>query len=224
MAQLVALKPGDPAARYALGKTLALTGFHLPDAGGHYFLALRMGLPSPAPVPSAPTSRDADSGLFDKESFTEVAKSRLQAIDDSSKDYKYSVFQLGGLSELRARLDEERRIQLLATIGETLRADSLYGDTAGQIDDDRFGLVHGASTKLGIIKSRIEKSSRDADPKKEGVQIRSASVDLDTEGMSDDDALNALTATAMQRAAAAASKVEDPDAVDGPTSIRMNRI
>lgn len=39
-----------------------------------------------------------------------------------------------------------------------------------------------------------------------------------------DDALNALTATAMQRAAAAASKVEDPDAVDGPTSIRMNRL
>lgn len=174
---------------------LALTGFHLPDAGGHYFLALRMGLPSPAPVPTAPTSRDTDSGLFDKESFTEVAKSRLKAIDDSSKDYKYSVFQLGGFSELRARLDEERRIQLLATIGETLRADSLYGDTAGQIDDDRFGLVHGASTKLGTIKSQIEKSSRDADPKKEGVQIRSASVDLDTEGLSDDDALNALTYT-----------------------------
>lgn len=39
-----------------------------------------------------------------------------------------------------------------------------------------------------------------------------------------DDALNALTATALQRAAAAASKVEDPDAVDGPTSIRMNRL
>ena len=28
----------------------------------------------------------------------------------------------------------------------------------------------------------------------------------------------------MQQAAIAASKVEDPDAVDGPTSIRMNRL
>ena len=174
---------------------LALSGFQLPDIQGHYFLAIRMGMPSPFPASTGPGSRDTVSGLFDKDSFTEVASSRLKAMGDSGEKYHYSVFQLGGLSELRARLNEERRIQLLATIGETLRADSLYGDTAGRIDDERFGVLHGPATDVGDLQSKIEESSREADPEKTGVKVRTASVDLDTDGLSEADALNALVYT-----------------------------
>lgn len=174
---------------------LALSGFQLPDIQGHYFLAIRMGIPSPVPASTAPGGRETVSGLFDKDSFTEVASSRLKAMTDSGQNCHYSVFRLGGLSALRARLDEERRIQLLATIGETLRADSLYGDTAGRIDDERFGVLHGAATDLDSLQSKIEESSREADPEKTGVKVRTASVDLDTEGLSEADALNALVYT-----------------------------
>ena len=174
---------------------LALSGIQLPDIQGHYFLAIRMGMPSPFPASIVPGSRESVSGLFDKDSFTEVASSRLKAVSESDEEFHYSVFQLGGLSELRARLDEERRIQLLANIGETLRAGSLYGDTAGRLDDERFGVIHGQATDVGDIQSKIEESSRDADPEQEGVQVRTASVDLDTEGLSETEALNALVYT-----------------------------
>lgn len=174
---------------------LALSGIQLPDIQGHYFLAIRMGMPSPALSSTVAGNRDSVGGLFDKDSFTEVASSRLKAVSESGANVHYTVFQLGGLSELRARLDEERRIQLLATIGETLRGDSLYGDTAGRIDDERFGVMHGPSTDVGGIQSKIEESSRDADPEKAGVQVRTASVDLDTEGLSESEALNALVYT-----------------------------
>jgi len=174
---------------------LSLSGFHLADMAGHYFLALRMGLPAPTPIPVTQGNRQTESGLFDAESFSEIAGGRVKAIQGSGESYRYSVFKLGGFSELRTRLDEERRAQLLSTIGESLRAGSLYGDSAGQLDDDRFGLIHADKTDVGRIQSEIERSARVADPQRQGIHIHAASVDLDCDGMSESDAVNALVYT-----------------------------
>lgn len=188
---------------------LALTGFQLPDMEGHFFLALRMGLPAMAPAPGISSDRVPASGVFDRESFTEVAGQRIKAIHQSGESCHYSVFQLGGFSDLRARLNEERHARLMETIGASLRRDSLYGDTAGQVSDEGFGLIHDAGTDMSGLRQEIEQSSREVDPESRGVKARVTSLDLDTEGMSEADACRAL-AHAINRGSAVDDRAEAP--------------
>jgi EAL domain-containing protein (putative c-di-GMP-specific phosphodiesterase class I) len=194
---------------------LALTGFQLPDMEGHFFLALRMGLPAIAPAPEFSSDRVPASGVFDRESFTEVAGQRIKAIRQSNESYHYSVFQLGGFSDLRARLDEERHARLMETIGASLRRDSLHGDTAGQVSDEGFGLIHDAGTDMSGLRHEIEQSTREVDPESRGVKARVTSLDLDTEGMSEADAYRALAYTINR------SSAVDDRAVPGTLSKQL---
>ena len=48
---------------------LSFSGYRLDDLGGHYFLAFRVGSPERTGRGAASVSRDAESGLYDAESF-----------------------------------------------------------------------------------------------------------------------------------------------------------
>lgn len=175
---------------------LVFTGLQVPDMDGHFFFALRMGLPPPpARATTAPVERDPESGLMDSDSFAEEAARQLSAPGGAEAGHQYSVFRLEGINDLRARLDEERRAELMNTIGSALRARSVYGDQAGRIDDERFGLIHDPKFDVDEMQTHLADKAREADPEKQGVVVHTASVKLDTEGMSEDDTVKAFVYT-----------------------------
>ncbi len=120
---------------------LNLSGFHMSDLGGHTYLSFRVKQ-SVIPIADEDAVRVEGMEVYDKGSFAEVATRVLSEAGTEGEDCQLTMIELGDYDELRERLTEEAQDELSATMGSMFRANSLHGDLAGQLDDNRFGVVH----------------------------------------------------------------------------------
>ncbi len=171
---------------------LTLIGYKLTDLDRHCFLALRLGQPMTSYVPPVELPRDAESGLISPQGVEQLAKERARSLIGKGQDCTLTVLNFDEFDILRQRMNVENRRQMMGMIGAWLKANSLYGDSAARFDDDSFGLLHGPSTNIGNLESRIEQTVRNMDPDGKGVVVRSVSVALDYDGLSEGEAVDAF--------------------------------
>jgi hypothetical protein len=93
--------------RGARGATqpLSFSGYRLDELGGHYFLAFRIRSPGRAASSDAPIIRDAESGLYDAESFGSVVAERVKAEDGSDEYGQMTLIALPDYEALQERMD-----------------------------------------------------------------------------------------------------------------------
>ena len=180
--------------RGASGATqpLSFSGYRLDELGGHYFLAFRIGSPGRAASSDAPIIRDAESGLYDAESFGSVVAERVKAEDGSDEYGQMTLIALPDYEALQERMDAGAQQVLLNTMGVYLKANSVDGDTAARIGDNRFGLVHEADLDLDELQRKIGDFTREADPAGQGIAVEAATVAVDPSTASDEDLGNGL--------------------------------
>lgn len=169
---------------------LSLAGYRLEDLSGHYFLALRAAASASPRVPGA--GRDAGSGLFDPDAFSRVATERLRQAREAGDDAELTLISLPQFDDLRARLDEDGEQSLITTLGATLRANSLNGDSAAQVGDGRYALVHESAVDISDLESEIAAVTKELDPTGQGVAAETATIEIDEGGVNDEDLANGL--------------------------------
>jgi len=174
---------------------LAFAGYQLEDLDGHYFLALRSGVPTRREEAAGAQVRDRETGLHDADSFADMVAKELAGAPPGEEERKMTLIALPGYEELRERMGEGAEHDLLMSVGAALRANSTSGDAAGRIDDDRYGLVHTADLDIAQLENRIGDLIRDADPTQEGLNVESATADVDQENLSEEDIANGLIYT-----------------------------
>ena len=81
---------------------------------------------------------------------------------------------------------------LLNSMGAYLKANSVDGDTAARIGDERFGLVHEAGLDLEELQQKIGGFTREADPTGEGIVVEAATIEVYPSTASDEDLGNGL--------------------------------
>ncbi|MGE0254860.1 MAG: EAL domain-containing protein [Alphaproteobacteria bacterium] len=180
----------------ATGETppLALSGFHMRELGGHTYLSLRMA-PVPRVIEVDSVGRMPDSTVLDKASFASAATRAVEDARASGEDSRLTLLDLDNFVELRDRLGEDSRQELAQTIGATLRASSLRGDTAAQLSDEKFSLVHRIDLDVKALVREIETLARAADPAGHGISVAEQTIDVDTAQLSEQDAVKALVYT-----------------------------
>ena len=171
---------------------LSFSGYRLDDLGGHYFLAFRVGSPERTGRGAASVSRDAESGLYDAESFASVVSERVKAGDDSSEHGQMTLIALPDYEALQGRMDAGAQQALLNTMGAYLKANSVDGDAAARIGEDRFGLIHEADLDLDELQQKIGDFTREADPTGQGIAVEAATVEVDPSTGSEEDLANGL--------------------------------
>lgn len=169
---------------------LLVVGYQVPDLDDRVFLSLRLAGSILTGI--HPEGRTASS-LLDAKSFATMAAERLQVAGEDESIL--TLVDLENFDDLSTRLDTAAQHELDASIGACLRANSVDGDSAGALGDGRYGLVHDATLNMNQLGDRIEECARFADPAGLGVSVRSATVDMDTTGMSEIDAAQALIYT-----------------------------
>ncbi|MBO6784359.1 MAG: EAL domain-containing protein, partial [Alphaproteobacteria bacterium] len=173
---------------------LSVSGFHMSDLGGHTYLSFRVRM-------QASTYADEDAvrvegmEVYDKGSFTEAATKALADAEAAGEQRKLTMIELGAYDELRTRLSEDAQNELSATMGSFFRASSVGGDLAGQIDENRFGLVHDVSLDVESLSGQIQDYARSLDPEGEGLSVESATIDVDPGVMTEADTAKALVYT-----------------------------
>jgi EAL domain-containing protein (putative c-di-GMP-specific phosphodiesterase class I) len=146
------------------------------------------------PVPSVsagdkPGARNAKTGLLEKDDFTKLA---IASSAEPGGPGKMTMLGLIGLNDLRSRVDSEIADGFMAAVGRHLRAHSSDGDSAGQLEDGRFGVLHKNEIDTEALTRHIVALSKSVDPNGSGVNVETTTLDLSRNGLSDADAARAL--------------------------------
>jgi EAL domain-containing protein (putative c-di-GMP-specific phosphodiesterase class I)/GGDEF domain-containing protein len=176
------------------GSTVPLTlgGYFLPDLGGHYFLSLRMEDQHTPTAALEAAARDLETGLLGATAFSQAGAAQVREALSQNKAATFTVLDLNGLTDLRRRLDAESRRELMSTLGQVLRENSLAGDSAGALGADYYGLLHHADLDVKALETRIDDLALGVDPEHQGIEVSAAAVDMGVPGLDGADAARAF--------------------------------
>jgi len=169
-------------------------GISLPSKPGHHFLSLSM-----PPQLQHKEKGDDSSGLLDNETFTATATERMQAASRMNFDHNLTFFMLDGLAELSKQAEPEKIEEVMSELSAVLRASSIGGDSAGILEEGKFGLVHDSDVDSEevrkriekILQSHMEKPEKGKKGKKES-KTKSFTLDFEMGDLSEMDATKAL--------------------------------
>ncbi len=170
---------------------VAFAGYMLPDLKDHFFLALRTQahLDDKGAVEQG-VDRDKSTGLLTGNSFSEMA---VQKLKDNNAEL--TLVNMPGFQSFYDSLDEDERQVLLNTVGTTLRANSLGGDSAGEVGDGKFGIVHAPGLDVAALEAKLSEATKAFDPAGKGVEAQAATVEMDMAGVDEGDLAKGLVYT-----------------------------
>lgn len=169
-------------------------GSYLPTHEGRIYLALSALRMTPGAT-SDESAIDPETGLLNKDAFSDMAAEALKAGKEQGRDYNMTFLDLDGLDKVKAKLGEEEAEGFVAAVTAQLQASSVNGSSAGHLDGDKFGLVHDAEVNIEALEQSILESAKEADPDGAGVNVGTATVDLESAGLSEADDGKALLYT-----------------------------
>lgn len=174
-----------------------LSGYRLDAPDGGFFLTLSASWP--AVEPAAPgASRDAVTGLLDRDGFQERIGNRLRAgalgtTRCAGPDEQLSFLQVQNLDVLEASLGGDGVARVLEEIGTALRVHAVDGESAGRLAPDRFGVLHAGDISFATIDQAARQAAEVATDNRASVSLSGTSLPLETAGMSDDTLLRVLS-------------------------------
>lgn len=172
---------------------ISFAGYFLEDLGQHFFLAMRVSRNTGAGLAPGGRVREGGSNLFDADSFADVLGGKLKAAKDAGlEENQLTLINMAGIEELKGRLDDQQLAELNKTLGVYLRANSVDGDSAAQIDEGKFGLVHANDLDVKSLEAQLAEVARDFDPTKKGVTVEAATMQVDADNISEADLANGL--------------------------------
>lgn len=164
---------------------LELRGTYLPINGGGLFLSLNRGHANSA----------GSTKLMDKDDFADVAHEAMKAASEGDRPAVMTMLDLEGLSAVMGRMEKSDATGLMSDINAYIQARAIGGETAGGFGDDKFGVVHDPNVDIPQLGQTIIDRVLLADPEGDGINVRTASIDLGDEALSDFDDAKALLYT-----------------------------
>ena len=174
------------------GKPVAsVSGYRLAEFKDHFFLAFSLQRQARA---ASSAGRDQASGLLKADGFAEVARQHALRSSEGGEAGRLTLLEIPEAKKL-GKADGD---DLAASIGALLRAHSIDGESAGRLDDGRYGIVHATTLDKTSLENRIEEIAREVLPSGAALAVRAASLDLVQPGVDPGDLAQALVYTVNQ--------------------------
>jgi EAL domain-containing protein (putative c-di-GMP-specific phosphodiesterase class I)/GGDEF domain-containing protein len=172
-------------------RPVALAGYRHPDMPGARLVALTHAASLEVPD----EHRNPISRLLNREDFSSVAKRMMEegsmggAPDQA---YQMTMIEVPHVERVRAIAGTVKADEFVAELGDRLKSVSVGGDAAGELGENRFGIIHSPTIKAGSIESAIADLVKAFLPDEKTAPLSSMSVALDAAGISSEEATNAL--------------------------------
>ncbi|MGY8960537.1 MAG: PAS domain S-box protein [Alphaproteobacteria bacterium] len=176
-----------------VGAPITLNGYNVPDLGGHCLITAKAT--SSQDAPAKKLDAETDSGLMDADSFELAVEARLA---NPNTDEELTFIGLTGLPELQGRLSPDEWQVLQNRFGTFLNAVSSGGDTAAQLGDDKFGLLHSKGLPVSDVENQLVQFTKAADPDNIGAETTSQSLDPKSMDLSGPELARAVLYTIRQ--------------------------
>lgn len=176
----------------AAGLPISFAGYFMEDMGRHYFLAMRISQRQSAGLTPGGHQRVGETNLYDADSFADVLGGKLKASKGKGEDAQMTMINMPTLSKLEGNLEEEEAVKLKNTLGTYLRANSIDGDSAAQLDEGKFGIVHAHGMDVKNLEDQLVSVAKDFDKEGVGVEVQAATLDMDSDAISEEDLANGL--------------------------------
>lgn len=171
-------------------------GYVLPDLKDHHFLALRATVAlNEAGEEEAGVDRDKASGLLTSDSFSTRAAEQLRTSAAAGKPAEMTLVNLPGFDAFFEKLSPEEQQVFRNTVGTTLRANSIDGNSAGEIGDGKFGLVHAQGMDVSALEQTLAEATKAFDKTGKGIEVQAGTVAVSVSDVNEEDLTKGLVYT-----------------------------
>ena len=203
--------------------TVAISGYRVPDFDNNFFLALKVEPAHVTYTPDEDLKRDAETGLLDEGSYSAAAAERVLSFQRAGGKAQLTMVKVDNLQALTDKLGASDKRDLLNTIGDILKVQSLGGDTAGNVDAENLSYIHGDDVDPEDVNRKIEDAARSIHPDGADVQSRSSTLDADGAGMSQDQVAKAIIHT-MQKFYSGDGNIKTESLSDAFSNLMANTV
>ncbi len=174
-----------------------LCGLRMPGKAETLFVTLSHGNISSARLGNA--ERNAQNKLLmNKDSFIDAAKDAAALAKSVGEEVDLTFIDMAEQADLQKRLTTEQWEQFTEKLNLTLRARSVDGNTAADLGNGKYGLVHDKSVNADDLKHTLTEISQHSDPTGKGVKVDTKSVEGNLNELSEREASMALLYTINQ--------------------------
>lgn len=180
-----------PGLHGAANKPVALAGYRHPDKPGHRLLALTHA--SALDVPAE--NRTPIGQLLNREDFSVLARRMMDEGSlgsESEQSYQLTMLELPAVEQVRAAAGPVKADEFMAELGDRLKAVSMGGDAAGELGENRYGVIHSPNVTTTAIEGALNELVKAFLPDVQPGPVKSATIALDAGGISPEEATNAL--------------------------------
>jgi EAL domain-containing protein (putative c-di-GMP-specific phosphodiesterase class I) len=182
-----------------------ISGYRHPQRDDHLLVVMVHGRPR-----AATEHRVPQSGLLDAAGFRAVTDELVRHTPPHSP-LTMTLLDLPEIARMRADQGTEAAERFVAALGTRLRLLSAGGDAAGQLADDRYGIIHDQSVSPTVIHDAVQQLAAICVPNAPPIDPKLTTLVLDLGDVPPDDiphvlayALNAFTRSAEAGGGAAA--------------------
>ncbi len=176
-----------------------VSGIYLPSANPIYHLAI-----SRRKIVPVQKSKPTEDGKGQpppetaREQFIGMVENRFSDAQQNGEDYNLTLIDLP--EEAFQAMQQGEVENVLLDIENNLRAWSVGGESVGQIDDRKFGIVHEKNVTQQVVEERLSELLNRFDPTA-GDSIKSSTIDMSSENLRPEDVDKALVYTINKFAA-----------------------
>ena len=172
---------------------VALSGYPHPDHEGRLLCVL-----THSGSLTMPSGARRDGDLLDKRDFEALAQNMMQeSASGDDENYRMTLLDLPELSELRRKAGAVKTAEFISRFGEYLRQCSIGGDAAAELGQSKYGVIHGPEVNPGEIEDTIQDLIESVVGHQPDLLLQASTrtMDLDTRGLSSQEAARALAFT-----------------------------
>ncbi len=179
----------------AFGKSrkAVLTGIKMPDDENFY---ITLGFTSVLMAKTGDMVRvSEEKELLDKDTFLHAAKEAIDMARNLDQDIDITLLDIAEVEAFKERVGEDGWSDFSQTIGGLLRSKSVDGQSAGEIGNGRYSLLHDKEIESESLRLQIAEIAREKDPEGEEINLRAKTVTSELSELSERETTKALVYT-----------------------------
>jgi len=180
---------GNPAA------DVSFAGYRVPDFYNNFFLALKIAPREVKTSQVSAISKNVETHVLERDAFATLAAQRVKDLRNAGEAPQMTLVKIDNLEKVKGDLSADNREELLSMIGQFVSGKSIGGDTAGQIDEESFSIIHAKDTDVSDVGRQIEEAARRIDPAAAILQSTTTTIDAIADDLSEEQMAKAIIHT-----------------------------